>query len=278
MSKPTGKLIRLTAGDVGAYTKAEADTKIADAKKAGTDANTNANGRVPTSRKVNGKPLTADINLTAGDVSAYTKTEADTKIADAKKAGTDANTNANGRVPTSRKINGKPLTTDISLTAGDVSAYTKTETDTKVADAKKAGTDANTNANGRVPTSRKINGKPLTADINLTAGDVGAYTKTEADNKISAAAGIGYGQDWVDVKSERKYGVVYTNTTNKPIFISVFTNADSTLTIDVRKNSAAPWVIVGADSARGAVPNNFIVPANYQYRVNSYFGYWAELR
>ncbi|MEY0536582.1 phage tail protein, partial [Providencia rettgeri] len=151
MSKPTGKLIRLTASDVGAYTKTEADTKIADAKKAGTDANNNANGRVPTSRKVNGKPLTADISLTAGDVEAYTKTEADTKIADAKKAGTDANTNANGRVPTSRKVNGKPLTADISLTAGDVSAYTKTEADTKIADAKKAGTDANTNANGRVP-------------------------------------------------------------------------------------------------------------------------------
>jgi len=183
MSKPTGKLIRLTAGDVGAYTKTEADTKIADAKKTGTDANTNANGRVPTSRKVNGKPLTADISLTAGDVSAYTKTEADTKIADAKKAGTDANTNANGRVPTSRKINGKPLTADISLTAGDVSAYTKTETDTKVADAKKAGTDANANANGRVPTSRKINGKPLTADISLTAGDVGALTQDKADNR-----------------------------------------------------------------------------------------------
>ncbi|MEY0557532.1 hypothetical protein AB7334_15465 [Providencia rettgeri] len=189
MSKPTGKLIRLTAGDVGAYTKTEADTKIADAKKAGTDANTNANGRVPTSRKINGKPLTADISLTAGDVSAYTKTEADTKIADAKKAGTDANTNADGRVPTSRKINGKPLTTDISLTAGDVSAYTKTEADTKIADAKKAGTDANTNANGRVSTSRKINGKPLTADVNLVAGDVNAYTKAETDAKIQASGG-----------------------------------------------------------------------------------------
>ncbi|HFF1652813.1 TPA: hypothetical protein ACGBIO_000472 [Providencia rettgeri] len=221
MSKPTGKLIRLTAGDVGAYTKTEADTKIADAKKAGTDANTNANGRVPTSRKVNGKPLTADISLTAGDVSAYTKTEADTKIADAKKAGTDANTNANGRVPTSRKINGKPLTADISLTAGDVSAYTKTETDTKVADAKKAGTDANTNANGRVPTSRKINGKPLTADISLTAGDVSAYTKSEVDSKIGAGGGLGQGQSWQDLKNQRAINTVYTNSTGKPIMLSI---------------------------------------------------------
>ncbi|WP_289992588.1 phage tail protein [Photorhabdus laumondii] len=32
---------------------------------------------------------------------------------------------------------------------------------------------------GKVPNSRKINGKALTEDINLNAGDVGAYTRTE---------------------------------------------------------------------------------------------------
>ncbi|WP_265693735.1 phage tail protein [Providencia rustigianii] len=221
--------ITLGAGDVGAYTKAETDTKVADAKKAGTDAqatanaantaatnaNNNANGRVPSTRKVNNKPLSADISLAAGDVGAYTKAETDTKVADAKKAGTDAqatanaantaatnaNNNANGRVPSTRKVNNKPLSADISLAAGDVGAYTKAETDTKVADAKKAGTDAqttanaantaatnaNNNANGRVPSTRKVNNKPLSADISLTAGDVGTYTKSEIDNKISAS-------------------------------------------------------------------------------------------
>ncbi|MTB46042.1 phage tail protein [Providencia sp. wls1950] len=221
--------ITLSAGDVGAYTKAETDTKVADAKKAGTDAqaaanaantaatnaNNNANGRVPSTRKVNNKPLSADISLTAGDVGAYTKAETDTKVADAKKAGTDAqttanaantaatnaNNNANGRVPSTRKVNNKPLSADISLAAGDVGAYTKAETDTKVADAKKAGTDAqatansantaatnaNNNANGRVPSTRKVNNKPLSADISLTAGDVGTYTKSEIDNKILAS-------------------------------------------------------------------------------------------
>ncbi|EFB70373.1 hypothetical protein PROVRUST_08494, partial [Providencia rustigianii DSM 4541] len=85
--------------------------------------------------------------------------------------------------------------------AGDVGAYTKAETDTKVADAKKAGTDAqatanaantaatnaNNNANGRVPSTRKVNNKPLSADISLTAGDVGTYTKSEIDSKILAS-------------------------------------------------------------------------------------------
>ncbi|MEX9875360.1 hypothetical protein AB7X03_18130 [Providencia rettgeri] len=132
----------------------------------------------------------------------YTKSESDTKIADAKKAGTDANNNANGRVPSTRKVNNKPLTEDINLAAGDVGAYTKAETDTKVADAKKAGTDAqntannantaatnaNNNTNSRVPSTRKVNNKALSADISLNAGDVGAYTRAEVDSRISTAS------------------------------------------------------------------------------------------
>lgn len=37
-------------------------------------------------------------------------------------------------------------------------------------------------AKGAVPNSRKINGKPLTGDISLNAGDVGSYAKSESDN------------------------------------------------------------------------------------------------
>ncbi|MDE9542824.1 phage tail protein [Xenorhabdus bovienii] len=44
---------------------------------------------------------------------------------------------------------------------------------------------ANNNANDRVPVGRKVNGKALTADIILSAGDVGAYTKTDTDSHIS---------------------------------------------------------------------------------------------
>ena len=39
--------------------------------------------------------MSADITLSAGDVGAYTKAEIDTKVADAKKAGTDAQATAN---------------------------------------------------------------------------------------------------------------------------------------------------------------------------------------
>lgn len=55
----------------------------------------------------------------------YTKTEIDTKLG--KKADASA---LSGYVPTSRKINGNALSSDITLTAANVGAYSKSEADT----------------------------------------------------------------------------------------------------------------------------------------------------
>lgn len=56
-----------------------------------------------------------------------------------------------GAVPTGRKVNGKALSSDISLSASDV---------------------------GAVPTSRTVNGKALSGNISLSASDVGARPNT----------------------------------------------------------------------------------------------------
>lgn len=56
-----------------------------------------------------------------------------------------------GAVPSTRTVNGKALSSNISLTASDV---------------------------GAVPTSRKVNGRALSSDINITSGDVFAQTTT----------------------------------------------------------------------------------------------------
>lgn len=50
----------------------------------------------------------------------------------------------------------------------------------------KAVKAANDNVNGRVPSGRKVNGKALTADITLVAGDVDAYTKDETNTALGA--------------------------------------------------------------------------------------------
>nr|WP_249643026.1 hypothetical protein [Pectobacterium carotovorum] len=93
-------------------------------------------------------------------------------------------------------------------TAADVGAYTKAETDTRVAtaataasNAASAAASANANASGRVPSVRKVNGKALTADITLTADDIGAMPANSPSVKI-----------WVSGE--------YTPATSTPIVVS----------------------------------------------------------
>ena len=219
---------------------------------------TQINNKVPTTRKINSKPLSSDITLSASDVNA---------------------------VPTTRKINGKALSSDITLSATDVNALpssttipsktsqltndsnfvTSTQLNGKVdkvsgkglstndltdtlkanydaaytysisthapTDAEKNvivgiqknGTDLSVNSStrkvnitvptsasdvGAVPTSRKINGKTLSSDITLNASDVSALPSStpiitydsllpvEATTPINADTLNGHGSDY----------------------------------------------------------------------------------
>ena len=53
-------------------------------------------------------------------------------------------------------------------------------------------TTARSTANSAVPNTRTVNGKALSSNISLGAGDVGAYTKKETDTKINAAIASAY--------------------------------------------------------------------------------------
>lgn len=111
-------------------------------------------------------------------------------------------------VPTSRTINGKALTQNIVLSASDVNAYSKTETDTKVTALQNADTQlqnninaANNNINAHanrrdnphgvsagqsqaVPINRTVNGKSLASDIYISAGDTGTYDAGTIEAKL----------------------------------------------------------------------------------------------
>ncbi|EPG7577670.1 hypothetical protein M0K77_002060 [Providencia rettgeri] len=78
-----------------------------------------------------------------------------------------ANSNANGRVPNTRKVNGKPLNVDISLGAGDLGAYTKAESDTRIADAKAAGTNAQNTANAANTAATNANNVAFCLVVNV---------------------------------------------------------------------------------------------------------------
>lgn len=104
---------------------------------------------VPTSRTVNGKSLSSDITLSASDVDA---------------------------LPSSTVIPSK--TSDLTNDSGFITGYT--ETDPTVPNWAKASSKPSYTASevGAVPTSRTVNGKALSANISLTASDVGALPST----------------------------------------------------------------------------------------------------
>ena len=81
-----------------------------------------------------------------------------------------------GAVPTSRTVNGKALSQDISLSASDVGARPDTWTPT--------ASDV-----GAVPTSRTVNGKALSSNITLTAGDVNAASPPTSTTITLPASG-----------------------------------------------------------------------------------------
>ena len=90
-----------------------------------------------------------------------------------------------GAVPTTRKVNNKNLSADISLTASDVGAATTSDFTAHTGN--KSNPHGVTAAQtGAVPTTRKVNNKALSADITLSASDVGAMPSTEGVVKYTA--------------------------------------------------------------------------------------------
>ena len=183
----------------------KADSAIQGVQGNGTTITPNANkvvnvtpsniGAVPNTRKVNNKALSADITLTPSDIgaaaSSYGNHVPTTQTANNKVFLRNDNswqtvTPANiGAVPTTRKVNNKTLSADITLSYSDVGAanerhnHSAYEISSGTLPIERGGTNASTSTQalenlGGVPKTRTVNNKALSSDISLTASDVGA--------------------------------------------------------------------------------------------------------
>ncbi|MGJ0624420.1 phage tail-collar fiber domain-containing protein [Xenorhabdus bovienii] len=192
--KEKGFVILSSAVDSNSETHAATPKAVKAAYDFANAANNNANGRVPSGRKVNGKALSEDIHLKASDVDAYNKTETDARVNDAKAQAKAANDNADGRVPAGRKVNGKALNADISLNSGDVGAYSKGETDIRVDEAKALANAANQNAanannNANTRLEKNQNGADIPNKPKFVENLGLAETVEKAKNAVSANGG-----------------------------------------------------------------------------------------
>lgn len=110
-----------------------------------------------------------------------------------------------------------------------------------------------------------------TAEAQAGADDLRAITPLKLKNSV-----IGLGQTWQDVTASRSAGVTYTNSTGKPIMVS----------IRVRYDPAATLVVGGLAVSSGdsystlnSFPLSAIVPSGVTYALTAGLdGSWAELR
>ena len=108
-----------------------------------------------------------------------------------------------------------------------------------------------------------------------------AVTEKAVSDLVEANKGLGVDQTWQDVKSQRKNGVVYTNTTGRPIMILVSQQQSSTSqTCELEINGVGVIKNVSYGTADGCIISA-LIPAGATYKV-IYKNYppleWHELR
>lgn len=107
-----------------------------------------------------------------------------------------------------------------------------------------------------------------------------AVSEKAAKEYMDKNASIGIGQTWQDVTAQRQYGVVYTNTTRRPIMVYIKTVGGSGVIVSLEVNGIE---VATGGYAQGIGQDgiNVIVPPNATYKLtgnDTGFGKWAELR
>lgn len=96
-----------------------------------------------------------------------------------------------------------------------------------------------------------------------------------SEKAVANIASIGINQTWQDVTQERRIGITYTNTTDRPIMVSITTN-DNLVELFINDIKAA----VGNDGPNALTSLCAIIPskATYALKGSTTLYHWAELR
>jgi hypothetical protein len=112
-----------------------------------------------------------------------------------------------------------------------------------------------------------------------TSGNLLTSNGTTWQSVAAPSSGIGYGQTWQDVTGSRALGTTYTNSTGKPIFVSIlvtFSNGSSaTLVVNGVTASIANNFAGGGDSAEAIIPPAATYSISGPY---ASLASWSELR
>lgn len=198
--------------------------------------------------------LGTDLPITEGGTGASTAADARTNLG----LGTIATQAANNVSITGGSITG---ITDLTVSDGGTGASTLTANAVLIGNGTSAITGVSPSTSGNVLTS---NGTAWTS---------------------APAGGIGIGQTWQDVTGSRAISTSYTNSTGKPIQVSV--NARSSTAAFIQA-SVGGVTLIGSDNAGSSGPRlfiSFIVPNSTSYSITLSAGslvsgslQWAELR
>lgn len=150
-------------------------------------------GAVPETRKVNGQALSADVTVSAEDVPAFGPDQLKRTTQYLLDELADGVSKA---VPKTRRVAGKTLDADIALAAEDV-GYRKTVGGVTTEGTVKTELNSlNAAMDGKVPTTRKVNGKKLDADVTLDAESI------DYAGAISGAANVKAALDALNARKD----------------------------------------------------------------------------
>ena len=105
-----------------------------------------------------------------------------------------------------------------------------------------------------------------------------AVTEKAVSKALKAQLLLGVGQAWQDLTSTRKRGVTYTNTTGRPILISVALSGRSDPSTSIYVNGVR---VSFSTSSGTTVCHSLIIPNNHTYKVGNDgtdIVLWSELR